>query len=99
MADRIAISLPGPMRFGVLSDTHVNDRGTRRIPDQVLELFDRFRVDGVLHAGDLNSLSVLETLETVAPVYAVHGNSDLPETRRTLPSRVFTAATCSTTPG
>jgi len=76
------------MVFGVLSDTHVNDRGSRRIPDEVLDLFDRFRVGGILHAGDLNSLSVIDTLETVAPVYAVHGNSDLPETRRMLPARL-----------
>jgi putative phosphoesterase len=77
---------PEPMMVGVLSDTHVNDRGSRRLPHQVLDLFRRFDVGLILHAGDLNSLSVLDELERVAPALAVRGNSDLIETKRALPA-------------
>ncbi len=77
-----------PITIGVLSDTHVNDRGSRRLPPQIPAMFDRLGVGLILHAGDLNSLSVLTILEEVAPTLAVHGNSDLPETRRLLPARI-----------
>jgi uncharacterized protein len=79
---------PAPLLVGLLSDTHVNDRGTRRIPPEVPDLFARLGVGLILHAGDLNALSVLDTLGAVAPVLAVRGNSDLPETRRVLPPRI-----------
>jgi uncharacterized protein len=87
MADVIRSVYPEPMTIGLLSDTHVNDRGTRRLPAQVLALFARFDVGLILHAGDLNSLSVLDELERVAPALAVRGNSDLAETKRALPAR------------
>ena len=77
-----------PLSLGVLSDTHVNDRGSRRLPREVTTLFRRLGVGLILHAGDLNSLSVLEELQLVAPTLAVRGNSDLPETRRMLPPRI-----------
>lgn len=87
MSDAERTALPGPLTIGILSDTHVNDRGSRRLPPEVGALFARFGAGLILHAGDLNSLSVIEDLERVAPVLAVRGNSDLPETRRTLPAR------------
>ena len=77
-----------PLSLGVLSDTHVNDRGSRRLPREVTTLFRRLGVGLILHAGDLNSLSVLEELQLVAPTLAVRGNSDLAETRRMLPPRI-----------
>lgn len=77
-----------PLLVGVLSDTHVNERGTRKLPPEVTALFARLGVGLILHAGDLNALSVLDTLRAVAPVLAVRGNSDLPETRAALPARI-----------
>jgi hypothetical protein len=77
-----------PILVGILSDTHVNDRGARRLPAEVPALFRRLGVGLILHAGDLNTLSVLDALNAVAPTLAVGGNSDLPETRRALPSRI-----------
>ena len=68
--------VPAPILVGVLSDTHVNDRGTRRLPSDVPALFRRLGVGLILHAGDLNALSVLDAL------------GDLPETRRALPARI-----------
>jgi putative phosphoesterase len=66
-------------RVGLISDTH----GMLRP-----EVFDVFRdVDVILHAGDVGEDDILDELETIAPVYAVRGNTDqvdnprLPESR------------------
>jgi putative phosphoesterase len=66
-------------RVGLISDTH----GLLR-PD----VFDAFRdVQLILHAGDVGNDDILDELETIAPVYAVRGNTDrtdnprLPEAR------------------
>lgn len=56
----------------VLSDTHLN-RGAD-LPDAVLELADA--ADHVVHAGDIASIDVLDTLEAISPVTAVWGNVD-----------------------
>jgi uncharacterized protein len=40
----------------------------------VLEIFQN--VDYIIHAGDLVELAVVDELETIAPVLAVHGNMD-----------------------
>ncbi len=54
--------------IGVISDTH----GLLRP-----EVCDAFRhVDLILHAGDIGTMAVLKTLETLAPVIAVSGNMD-----------------------
>ena len=53
---------------GVVSDTH----GTIR-PEMLEALAG---VELIVHAGDVGSPEVLETLETVAPVTAVRGNMD-----------------------
>lgn len=84
----ISAELPADAVLAILSDTHVTGRGTRRIPDEVFHLLKRFRVTTILHAGDLNAPGVLEELEDIAPVIAVHGNSDTTELRRELPGRV-----------
>ena len=67
-------------RIGVLSDTH------NRLDPALPDLFTG--VDCMLHAGDITSKRVLETLGHSAPVYAVRGNMDqglwavsLPDTR------------------
>ncbi len=66
------------MLIGLVSDTH--------IPDAVLELppqlKDAFRnVELILHAGDIFLPSVLDELESIAPVLAAEGDSDYFETR------------------
>jgi putative phosphoesterase len=55
---------------GLISDTH----GLLR--PAVLEVFAG--VDLILHAGDVGSDLILDELETIAPVRAVYGNTDLP---------------------
>ena len=69
------------MRIGVLSDTHISDRG-KEIPPKILEDFRG--ADLILLAGDLTALFVLERLKKIAPVVAVAGNMDTPEVARTL---------------
>jgi putative phosphoesterase len=56
------------------------------------EFFDRAGVDLILHAGDAGHVSVLETLETVAPVVAVRGNADPLDLIEVLPDRVWIEA-------
>ena len=58
---------------GLISDTHVPKRAMC-IPKRVFEIFEK--VDYIIHAGDLVELAVVDELETVAPVLAVHGNMD-----------------------
>jgi len=59
--------------FGILSDTH------GYFNPQLFKHFDG--VEAILHAGDVGDEHVLDDLETIAPVYAVRGNVDLPSSR------------------
>lgn len=66
------------MTAGVISDTH----GLMR-----REALDALRdADLIIHAGDIGKSSVLETLETIAPVFAVRGNIDRGEWASSLPA-------------
>ncbi len=56
------------MRIGLISDTH--GVWHPAIPD----LFHG--VEAILHAGDVGSPTILQRLESVAPLYAVRGNCD-----------------------
>jgi putative phosphoesterase len=67
---------------GLISDTHVPKRA-RYIPKRVFEIFEK--VDYIIHAGDLVELEVVDELEQLAPVLAVHGNMDGVDTRGALP--------------
>ncbi|HUS83090.1 MAG TPA: metallophosphoesterase family protein [Dehalococcoidia bacterium] len=58
------------MLLGLISDTH--GYFDPRLPDA-------FRgVERILHAGDIGNLDVIDRLEAIAPVVAVHGNMDNP---------------------
>ncbi|MDO8636653.1 MAG: metallophosphoesterase family protein [Dehalococcoidia bacterium] len=61
------------MRIGLLSDTHVPE-ARESLPPQVKETFRG--VDMILHAGDIYRLSVLDELQTIAPVLAARGDDD-----------------------
>jgi len=67
---------------GLISDTHVPVRA-KRIPNAVFKVFEN--VDFIVHAGDLVQLAVIDELEQLAPVLAVHGNMDGPEVSGALP--------------
>lgn len=64
------------MRIALLSDTHV-PTSLSRLPEELLARLDG--VDAILHAGDLVSAGVIETLRRIAPTTAVAGNMDPPE--------------------
>jgi uncharacterized protein len=68
------------MRLGVIADTH----GLLR--PEVFEVFSD--VDLILHAGDIGPVSLLDELETIAPVLAVWGNTDGSEVRARVPEVV-----------
>lgn len=61
------------MRIGVISDTHI-PRKRKRIPDTVLQGIKGASL--IIHAGDINEISIIRSLEKIAPVEAVAGNTD-----------------------
>jgi putative phosphoesterase len=67
---------------GLISDTHVPMRA-KCIPKEVFRIFEK--VDYIVHAGDLVELAVIDELEQLAPVLAVHGNMDGSEVSGALP--------------
>lgn len=68
-------------RIGVISDTHVPQFS--QIPEAVWEHFAGVKL--IIHAGDLSQLSVIDELETIAPVVAVQGNVEQEEVVSKLP--------------
>lgn len=56
------------MIIGLISDTH------GLIRDQALKALQGS--DVIFHAGDVGSPEIIKTLEEIAPVYAVRGNTD-----------------------
>lgn len=69
--------------IGLISDTHV-PKQARCLPKRVLEIFEK--TDYIIHAGDLVELAVVEELEQIAPVLAVHGNMDGLEVNTAFPT-------------
>lgn len=55
-------------KIGVISDTH------GKLREEVLQVLRECVV--ILHAGDINTPQVLESLRKIAPLYAVRGNAD-----------------------
>ncbi len=77
-----APSLKPAKTVGLISDTHVPVRA-KAIPKKVFAIFEN--ADFIVHAGDLVELAVIDELEQLAPVLAVHGNMDGPEVSGALP--------------
>jgi putative phosphoesterase len=82
----VAVWFTGPVRAVVLSDTHLRDGGTRRLPDPVYTALREAHV--VLHCGDVVERGLLDELATFAPVHAVLGNNDA-SLRGVLPERLL----------
>ena len=62
------------MLIGLLSDTHIGSPN-KTLPPQIKGAFSN--VDLILHAGDIWIPSVLDELESIAPVMAAWGDDDL----------------------
>lgn len=76
----------GSVRIGVISDTHILDRGGH-VPQVVLDAFKQ--VDLILHAGDIVCLGVIEELESVcSKVVAVAGNMDQEAVKKKYPVKL-----------
>ncbi len=60
-------------KIGVISDTHI-PRSATNLPHEIERIFQG--ADLILHAGDLENQSVIDTLALIAPVTAVRGNMD-----------------------
>ena len=61
----------GALRLAVVADTHGAPH------PRTAELVAELRPDRILHAGDIGTLDVLQTLGKIAPVSAVRGNIDV----------------------
>jgi putative phosphoesterase len=69
------------VKIGLISDTHI-PVATPELWPQIYEAFAG--VDLIMHAGDLMIPDVIDWLERVAPVMAVHGNGDYRGWQRTV---------------
>lgn len=67
-----------PNRIGLISDTHGLLRQTA-----VDALADS---DLIIHAGDIDTLEIIDRLKETAPVVAVRGNMDRPPASRVFPA-------------
>ncbi|MCP3854774.1 MAG: metallophosphoesterase family protein [Actinomycetia bacterium] len=63
---------PG-LRLGLISDTHIPEAMPQLWP-HVYDLFDG--CDGILHAGDIHDVHVIDELARRAPVWGARGNGD-----------------------
>ncbi len=73
------------MKIGVISDTHITEK-SKHLPDAVVKGFKG--VDMIVHAGDIGSAGILDTLRSLCPnVKAVWGNMDPDELKRILPEK------------
>jgi putative phosphoesterase len=66
------------MLIGLLSDTHIPD-AVLGLPPELNKVFQD--VELILHAGDIFTSSVLDELESIAPVLAAQGDSDYADAR------------------
>jgi putative phosphoesterase len=72
-------------RVAVVADTHL-PRGERTLSAPCLDVLAA--ADLILHAGDITRVEVLEALQELAPVEAVHGNVDEPALQALLPAQL-----------
>src|SRR5512137_1754150 len=83
LVDKVPTDFQINKNIGLISDTHVPKKA-RYIPKRVFEIFEK--VDYIIHAGDLVDLAVIDELEQLAPVLAVHGNMDGGDVCNAMPS-------------
>lgn len=79
---QVARSDSSIIKVGLISDTHIPTRA-KKIPLRVIKVFQN--VDYIIHAGDLVKMEVIDELEQLAPVTAVHGNMDRVNNGKKLP--------------
>lgn len=83
-----SISVTPPVVIGVISDTHISTPRSREAVRMALGLFERRKVELILHGGDVGPSSLLSEMAAIAPVVAVRGNADSLELIETLPDQI-----------
>jgi uncharacterized protein len=73
------------MRIAVLSDTHAGEEKVSKVVTLLRPYL--IGVDGILHAGDVTAVALLDELDEFAPLHGVAGNMDGPEIRGRLPEQ------------
>lgn len=73
----------GRATLGVVSDTH------GWLDPELIEIFDDYGAEAVVHAGDVGDPEVLDELGEIGPVHAVRGNIDGGELRRLPEEELF----------
>lgn len=63
-----------PARIGLVADTHQRGGRPLNLPDALTRGLEG--CDLIMHAGDLNTMDVLNRLGEIAPIVAVYGNND-----------------------
>ena len=82
-----------PVRFGIISDTHVTDDESAGKLRPALEFFARERIDALLHCGDVTNLGYRREYAAFRRIWdlvmpksvkliAVLGNRDLSDTKK-----------------
>jgi putative phosphoesterase len=71
------------MKIGVFSDTHL--KSAKGLPRKALDLISS--VDAIIHAGDYQDISIVETLTDLKDFYGVFGNMDSGHIRAVLPEK------------
>ena len=69
------------MKLGLIADTHIPGT-TKTLWPQIVSAFSE--VDGILHAGDLWTVDVIDELAQLAPTHVAKGNGDLELTDKRL---------------
>jgi hypothetical protein len=69
------------MKIGVFSDTHL--KSAKELPRKAIDILSS--VDAIIHAGDYQNISVVETLTEIKDFYGVCGNMDSGRIRAALP--------------
>jgi len=71
------------VRIGIFSDTHL--KSATGLPRKALEILSS--VDAIIHAGDYQDISVVESLTDLKDFYGVCGNMDPAQVRALLPEK------------
>ncbi|MCX8044503.1 MAG: metallophosphoesterase [Desulfobacterota bacterium] len=74
------------MQIGVISDTHIPFTAPE-LPRRVLDLLSG--MDAIIHAGDYQDPSIIDTLMAIAPFYGVAGNMDGEAVRLRVPDKTI----------
>ena len=70
------------IKIGLIADTHIPTR-LRELPARIFEIFQG--TDYIIHAGDYVRVSVIDELQSIAPVIGCVGNMDPSDIRTKLP--------------